>query len=100
MFLPLLMYNKLWRALMCWHGHRGSTALEHMDDVASSNLNLGTFSSWQVIDGVLQQLSTVLNCYNGWMEAAVAGFALRHPEREWRRTCSAPSCVTTDCPLV
>ena len=26
------------------------------------------------------------------MEASVAGFVLRHPGREWRRPCAAPSC--------
>ena len=28
------------------------------------------------------------------MEAAVAGFVLRHPGREWRRPCAAPSFET------
>ena len=29
---------------------------------------------------------------NSRMEASVAGYVLRHPGREWRRPCAAPSC--------
>ena len=63
---------------------------------AASEASLGAFSKQRFVNGVLQQLSAVLmiNKYNSRMEAAVAGFvlALRHPGREWRCPCAAPSC--------
>ena len=74
------------------HGRQGQPAMALLDTIgsAASKAVLGAFSKRRFIDGVLQQLSVVLKD-NSRMEAPVAGFVLRHPGREWRRPCAAPS---------
>ena len=75
------------------HGRLGLPAMALLGQLgsAASEASLGAFSKTQFVNGVLQQLSAVLNKYNSRMEASVAGFVLRHPGREWRRPCAATS---------
>ena len=76
------------------HGRLGQPAMALVGKLgsAASEASLGAFSKKQFVNGVLQQLSAVLNKYNRWLEAAVASFVLRHPGREWRRPCATTSC--------
>ena len=59
--------------------HSDGMALLKTIGCATSGASLGAFCSRQFIDGVLQQLSAVLDMYNDRMEAAVASLMLHHP---------------------
>ena len=75
-------------------GRLGKPALSLLSTVGrmAAERSLGTFSSRQFIDGVLQEIAVILCRYNVRMEHAVAAFVMRPPGREWARSRDVTSC--------
>ena len=75
-------------------GRLGKPALSLLSKVGrmAAERSLGTFSSRQFIDGVLQEIAVILCRYNVRMEHAVAAFVMRPPGREWARPSDVASC--------
>jgi hypothetical protein len=81
-------------------GRVGKPALTLLSKIGrrAAECSMGVFSSRQFVDGVLQEVSVILNCYNARMECAVAGHVMRPPGREWTRPArgAVPSCDVGD----
>jgi hypothetical protein len=79
-------------------GRLGKPALSLLSQLGAraSEASMGAFTSRQYIDGVLQEISVILNRFNARMEKAVAGFVLRPAGREWMRPRAVPSCDVGD----
>ena len=76
-------------------GKPALTLLSKMGRMAAES-SMGSFSSRQFVDAVLQDISVILCRYHVRMEHAVAAFVMRPPGRQWTRARDVPSCDVGD----
>jgi hypothetical protein len=80
------------------HGRLGAPALKFLTKLGrtAADASKGAFTCRQFVDGVLQELSVILNFYHARMENAVASLLVRPVGHEWSRPREVPSCDVGD----